>query len=94
MRPFSTKLPPPLARLTAAQKLREERREERKRREVEKKRLRDEEKRRRKVDRERSKDSSVKDFDEEPSQNEAEAKVVKASGRRSTLFSGLAFCSF
>ncbi|XP_075537550.1 uncharacterized protein LOC142572364 isoform X5 [Dermacentor variabilis] len=35
----------------AAQKLREERREERKRREVEKKRLRDEEKRRRKVDR-------------------------------------------
>ncbi|KAG0417582.1 hypothetical protein HPB47_005485 [Ixodes persulcatus] len=56
-------------------KLREERREERKRREVEKKRLRDEEKRRRKVDRERSKDSSVKDFDEEPSQNEAEAKV-------------------
>ncbi|CAN8022003.1 unnamed protein product [Ixodes persulcatus] len=61
----------------AAQKLREERREERKRREVEKKRLRDEEKRRRKVDRERSKDSSVKDFDEEPSQNEAEAKVVK-----------------
>lgn len=38
----------------AAQKLREERREERKRREVEKKRLRDEEKRRRKVDRDRS----------------------------------------
>ncbi|EEC14884.1 regulator of nonsense transcripts 3B, putative [Ixodes scapularis] len=75
MRSFSTKPPPLLARLTAAQKLREERREERKRREVEKKRLRDEEKRRRKVDRERSKDSSVKDFDEEPSQNEAEAKV-------------------
>lgn len=38
----------------AAQKLREERREERKRREVEKKRLRDEEKRRRKVDRDRA----------------------------------------
>ncbi|CAN7997570.1 unnamed protein product, partial [Ixodes hexagonus] len=61
-------------------KLREERREERKRREVEKKRLRDEEKRRRKVDRERSKDSSLKKdvhFDDEPSQDEAEAKVVK-----------------
>lgn len=44
----------------AAQKLREERREERKRREVEKKRLRDEEKRRRKVDRDRaSKEPSV-----------------------------------
>lgn len=77
----------------AAQKLREERREERKRREVEKKRLRDEEKRRRKVDRERSKESvsahrgdtgnSSAHYDDElPQIDEDEAAVVVGSAPR------------
>lgn len=79
----------------AAQKLREERREERKRREVEKKRLRDEEKRRRKVDRERSKESasahrdtggSSAHYDEDlPQIDEDETAVVGSAPRQQVV---------